>query len=297
MLFFEGCDHCKYPLMTSHTAPSQFRSSVPRIRQIVTGKRNLVMGQMLGGTAIANVENLTEHLWGLLIAHHCQGPREWKPGESLFLQQLTNQLAIAIQQADLHQRLQQANQELERLSNTDALTRVANRRRFDARLEQEWQRARRNRQPLALILCDIDYFKQYNDTYGHPSGDACLVAVAQALNHCLKRATDSLARYGGEEFAAILPNTNAAGAVDLVQAMQRAIAALDIRHHSHRSARRVTLSFGVAVLTPRLQISVQTLIDQADQALYQAKATGRNRYTLVSAPDFPVPENGPKNHD
>lgn len=225
-----------------------------------------------------------DHLWGLLIAHHCQGPRQWQESESRLLQQLAHQLALAIQHAELHQQLQAANQELEQISNTDALTQVHNRRYFDQHLLRTLHQARQTQHPLALILCDIDYFKQYNDTYGHPAGDTCLMAVAQALQQCLKRPTDVLARYGGEEFAIILPHTNLSGAIAVVQQIQRAIAALHLHHSAHPSSQWVTLSFGLVARVPTGRTSPQALIDQADQALYQAKAAGRNRYCCAALP-------------
>jgi diguanylate cyclase (GGDEF)-like protein/PAS domain S-box-containing protein len=222
-----------------------------------------------------------DRLWGLLIAHHCQGPRQWLPAESRLLQQLAGRLAIAIQQSELHQQLQSTNQLLERLSNTDGLTQVANRRRFDAVLVHEWQRSRRTQQPLALILCDIDYFKLYNDTYGHPQGDICLTRVAGALKQCLKRSVDCIARYGGEEFAAILPNTDLAGAVAMVQTMQQAIADLRLEHRANPSGNIVTLSFGIAAMDAHYPAAAEsTLLERADQALYRAKQAGRNGYAI-----------------
>jgi diguanylate cyclase (GGDEF)-like protein/PAS domain S-box-containing protein len=224
-------------------------------------------------------------LWGLLVAHQCQTPRPWQDSEIRLLQQLVNQLAIAIQHAELHDQLRVANEELENLSNTDALTRVNNRRCFDQNLVDALYHARWAQQPLALILCDIDYFKQYNDTYGHPAGDACLVAVAKALEQCLKRPTDFLARYGGEEFAVILPNTDLAGAIAVVEEMQQTIAALNLDHQSHRSTFLITLSFGITARVPHGHTTSQTLLDQADQALYGAKAAGRNNYRCFSDPE------------
>jgi diguanylate cyclase (GGDEF)-like protein/PAS domain S-box-containing protein len=223
-----------------------------------------------------------QHPWGLLIAHHCREPRPWQTTEGRLLQQLTHQLALAIQHAELHHRLQTANQELETISNTDALTQIHNRRYFDQSLADALTQAHWAHQSLALILCDIDHFKQYNDTYGHPAGDACLVAVAKALQQCLKRPTDCLARYGGEEFAVILPHTDLAGAISVVQEMQQAIAALNIDHKAHQSSSQVTLSFGITALVPNYQTSPQVIIDQADQALYDAKAEGRNDYRCFS---------------
>jgi diguanylate cyclase (GGDEF)-like protein/PAS domain S-box-containing protein len=222
-------------------------------------------------------------VWGLLITHACATPRRWQPDELDLLQQVAEQLAIALHQAELHQQLQTANQELERISNTDALTQIANRRYFDRSLAQEWQRAQREQMPLALILCDIDFFKQYNDTYGHPAGDVCITAVAQVLQGCLHRSGDCLARYGGEEFAVILPHTDQMGAETMARKMQRAIAALNLPHAAHPTAQRITLSFGLAMALPQTGLSPQDLLSRADQALYQAKQTGRNRVCLAPA--------------
>jgi diguanylate cyclase (GGDEF)-like protein len=222
-------------------------------------------------------------VWGLLITHACATPRRWQPDELDLLQQVAEQLAIALYQAELHQQLQAANQELERISNTDALTQIANRRYFDRSLAQEWQRAQREQMPLALILCDIDFFKQYNDTYGHPAGDVCITAVAQVLQGCLHRSGDCLARYGGEEFAVILPHTDQMGAETMARKMQRAIAALNLPHAAHPTAQRITLSFGLAMALPQTGLSPQNLLSRADQALYQAKQTGRNRVCLAPA--------------
>jgi len=220
-------------------------------------------------------------VWGLMIVHACATCRHWEPDELELLQQVAHQLAIALQQSELHQRLLAANQELAHLSTTDSLTQIANRRRFDDILTAEWQRAYREQRELTLVLCDIDYFKQYNDTYGHPAGDACLIAVAQALQHCVNRTTDCVARYGGEEFAIILPHTHLEGAIVIVQTMQAAIAALNIHHSTHPISPRVTLSFGITVADPHQVLNWAELIRGADRALYQAKQTGRDRYAVV----------------
>jgi diguanylate cyclase (GGDEF)-like protein/PAS domain S-box-containing protein len=218
-------------------------------------------------------------LWGLLIAHHCQGPRQWQGLEIELLVQLTTQVAIAIQQSELYQQLQAANHELDRLSTTDALTQIANRRRFDAYLEQECARLRSG-VPLALILCDVDYFKPYNDAYGHLAGDDCLAQVAQVIQATVGRPSDLVARYGGEEFAIVLPSTCYQGAVHLVNCIQQALAQRQLPHSGSRVDQYVTLSFGVAIAG--LPTTPQALIDCADRALYQAKAEGRNRYAVSS---------------
>lgn len=223
------------------------------------------------------------HLWGLLIVHACREYRQWQTSEAQFLQQLADQLAIAIQQAVLYEQLWQANQQLQHLATHDALTQVANRRTFNEHLNQEWLRLAREQRPLALIFADIDYFKQYNDTYGHPAGDVCLTAVAQTLSQTLKRPADFIARYGGEEFVIVLPNTRAQGAVKLVQTIQAEIERLNFPHAgSALAAQRITLSFGITWTIPLPTEAAQSLLERADQALYQAKNQGRDRYVVLA---------------
>ena len=178
--------------------------------------------------------------------------------------------------------LQKANEELQRLAALDDLTQIANRRRFDDRLTQEWRRARRERKPLAVIICDIDFFKDYNDTYGHLKGDDTLHDVAQAINNTLKRPMDMVARYGGEEFAVVLPNTNIKGAMRVANEVKAAIDALGIDHTASKVHSKVTLSFGVAAVIPSPKKSPKILVEAADQALYQAKNQGRNRIVKIA---------------
>ncbi|MEA5449735.1 diguanylate cyclase, partial [Leptolyngbya sp. CCNP1308] len=151
-------------------------------------------------------------LWGMLLAYHSQSPHPWATSELDVLKRLATQLAIAIQQSQLYQHIQTVNRQLEHLATHDGLTQLANRRSFDINLQQEWNRLLRVQAPLSLILCDIDYFKPYNDTYGHPAGDVCLQQVAQALEQVAQRPADLVARYGGEEFVLVLPDTDQAGA-------------------------------------------------------------------------------------
>jgi diguanylate cyclase (GGDEF)-like protein len=173
--------------------------------------------------------------------------------------------------------LQQANYELERLATLDSLTQIANRRRFDQYLEQEWQRLSREQQPLSLILCDIDYFKRYNDHYGHPMGDDCLQQVAQIMADVIKRPADLLARYGGEEFAVILPQTSRWGAVQVAEALRSAIQRQQLQHRDSPISDYVSLSVGVASFFPTVDGVPKDLILAADQALYEAKQQGRDR--------------------
>ena len=178
------------------------------------------------------------------------------------------------------QALAEANRELQRLSKVDGLTQLPNRRHLDEYLEQQWARLGRTRQPLALILCDVDHFKSYNDSYGHQAGDDCLRAIAAELRDSLKRPGDLAARYGGEEFLLILPETDAAGALHLTEAIRLAVRKRAIEHAHSTAANRITLSFGVAVQMPGPGTSIEKLVAAADRALYAAKQAGRNRVVL-----------------
>ena len=168
---------------------------------------------------------------------------------------------------------------LEQLASHDGLTAVANRRSFDETLAAQWRRAQRESATLSLLMIDVDHFKRYNDQYGHQAGDRCLQAIAGALAKVVGRPGDLLARYGGEEFAVILASTGEEGAVMVAQRVLEAAAALAIAHDSVEG-KRVTVSVGVATVLPELGVHPETLIASADQALYQAKHAGRNRYCV-----------------
>ncbi|SHH12908.1 diguanylate cyclase [Massilia sp. CF038] len=174
------------------------------------------------------------------------------------------------------QKLAAANIELERLAALDALTGIANRRRFDAALAAEWQRGQRERSTLSLLICDVDCFKAYNDELGHPAGDLCLKKVAAVLTENLKRPADLAARYGGEEFALLLPDTPAAGALAVAESCRSHLEALALAHGG-AAAGVVTMSIGVATLIPGPDGSPAQLVAGADSAMYEAKNGGRNR--------------------
>ena len=179
----------------------------------------------------------------------------------------------------MHERtaaLAEANRQLEALAVTDGLTGIANRRHFDSTLALEWARAQRSQQPLALLMLDVDLFKDYNDHYGHQAGDETLRAIAQVLLETTRRAGDLAARYGGEEFAVIAANTGAAAARQLAESLRAAVQHLAIAHALAPQG-HVTVSIGLALLEPGRPVPAQTLIGQADEALYRAKTLGRNR--------------------
>lgn len=175
------------------------------------------------------------------------------------------------------QQLLESNQQLERLAMHDALTGLANRRSFDETLALETRRAQRDGTPLALLMIDIDHFKRYNDTCGHPAGDACLQRVAKVLAACTRRPSDLLARYGGEEMAVILPNTDSGGAAVVAKQMLERLAREAIDHPGSPFG-RVTVSIGASCASGAELDGRQSLIDSADQALYHAKEAGRNRF-------------------
>ncbi len=176
----------------------------------------------------------------------------------------------------LARKLDTANHELKRLSASDGLTGIANRRFFDEYISREWRRARRSATSIAMLMCDVDHFKLYNDTYGHQAGDDCLRQVANAIASNLERASDIAARYGGEEFAVILPETAIGGTLFVAEKIRHAIHQLNIPHSASKLG-RVTLSIGIAAATPDADNSFEDLIKAADQALYKAKDDGRDR--------------------
>ena len=182
--------------------------------------------------------------------------------------------------------LADANIELQKLAALDGLTGIANRRRFDEALRTEWQRGQRDKQPLSLLMCDIDSFKTYNDTYGHLAGDLCLKKAAAVLTEHLKRPADLAARYGGEEFALILPDTELAGALGIAQACRRQLENLRLDSPNAAPYGIVTMSIGVARIVPSPDSSLEKLIERADLALYAAKRGGRNRvYNAAELPE------------
>ena len=182
--------------------------------------------------------------------------------------------------------LRQQTEEMRLFSNTDGLTGIANRRRFGEYIEGELRRAHRTERSLSLILFDIDHFKRFNDTYGHPAGDHCLKSIAETAGACLRRPADLIARYGGEEFAVILPETGSAGALALAEEIRQAAERMELRGDDNSPSRNVTLSLGIACWEPGDETTLSRLIAKADLALYRAKAGGRN-CSVVFTEDVP----------
>lgn len=174
-------------------------------------------------------------------------------------------------------KLAEANRTLKKLSSLDGLTGIANRRSFDEVLHKEWNRSIRSGKSLGLIMLDIDFFKLYNDHYGHQGGDDCLKQVASGLASAVHRDSDFLARYGGEEFSAILPDTDIKGAANVAEEMRLAIKDLKIEHAKSKVDDIVSISIGVSAVIPQRDTDSEILIAAADQALYKAKEAGRNR--------------------
>ena len=202
---------------------------------------------------------------------------------------------VARARMETHLALKRRTDELLRLTQTDELTGLANRRMFDLVLEREWKRAVRNQMPLALLMIDVDHFKAYNDAYGHPQGDACLKQVATAMRSVSQRAGDQAARYGGEEFAMLLPHTTLRDAGVVADRLHQALRGCNIPHMAAGPTGRLTVSIGVSALEmpprfnhngaltevpPVLPMASPSLIGAADLALYQAKASGRNQTAL-----------------
>lgn len=214
-------------------------------------------------------------LWGKLAAFEVTKCRLWQNWEKEFLRELMNKIGVAIQQAELYQKVKSQ-------ATIDDLTGLANRRQFMTVLNKEWQRLARENKPLSLIICDIDYFKSYNDTYGHPLGDETLKSIAQVLKIAAQRSSDLAARYGGEEFALVLPNTDQEGAMVVAEKIRLETENLKIPHQKSRISQYVTMSLGIATIIPHNTIDYTNLVKTADKALYKAKFQGRNQ----SCPDL-----------
>ena len=188
---------------------------------------------------------------------------------------------LLVRQA-MEKKLLEMNERLSKLAALDSLTQIANRRTFEKFFASEWLRGKRDKQPLSLVMCDIDYFKLYNDSLGHQSGDICLKKVAQAILNTVMRPADLVARYGGEEFAVILPQTPAQNALQVAQTIRQKVTKLAIPHPESKVSDYVSLSLGVSCVIPQPKYTTKQLLVTADKALYQAKKQGRDRAILIT---------------
>ncbi|HSB98072.1 MAG TPA: diguanylate cyclase, partial [Spongiibacteraceae bacterium] len=190
--------------------------------------------------------------------------------------------ALVTQVQRQQDQLQAQSMEMQRLSYNDGLTGLANRRRFDQAMTINWALAQRNQTPLALLMCDVDYFKRYNDHYGHLRGDEALRKVAAIIKRIITRQSDVAARYGGEEFAILLPDTDEEGAKGIAERLQKELLAAGIPHADSQTSPLLTASIGISSFIPTAQQQPRELIQRADEALYAAKAAGRNCIMLAS---------------
>ncbi len=204
----------------------------------------------------------------------------WQAGGVDFIHKPIN-VVTTKHRVTTHLKLKEQSDLLLQLAFQDGLTQLANRRYFDQNLEKEWLRGIRSKSPIALTMIDIDHFKQFNDFYGHQEGDDCLRQVAQALRIAINRPDDMVARYGGEEFCCLLPNTDIKGAELVASNIKTAVNNLAIPHKKSSVSDRVTLSMGVAVMTPDHTNQACELIKNADELLYQAKNSGRSTIALA----------------
>ncbi len=187
---------------------------------------------------------------------------------------------------EMRNQLNKLNKELETLSQRDSLTHLYNRRTFNELSTKEWLRAGRTKKSISLLMLDIDHFKQYNDHYGHPAGDRCLIKVSKALEDTLKRPTDIVARYGGEEFVVLLPDTDLAGAEIVAEKLRSAIEDLDIHHEMSDTAEVITTSIGLCSSDYTTGFKIAALFKPSDQLLYKSKADGRNCVSSDTAQQF-----------
>ena len=244
---------------------------------------------------------------GLVLAGHYRTPRVWNEDDRELLGNVAAHLGVALNQAYLLKQerhnseqlklrnvalsqqeaeLRSLNAQLHQWATRDALTLLSNRRAFDEEIQRLWDMTQTPNPQIGLLMCDVDYFKRYNDNYGHPAGDECLRQVAGVLRRALPRSTDFAARYGGEEFVVVLPGTDEDGAIAVASRILALLAEEKIPHAYSELGDHLTLSIGVACLIPKEGTQPQILMDLADQALYDAKSKGRNRYCALGPKDL-----------
>jgi diguanylate cyclase (GGDEF)-like protein len=255
------------------------QGNILRYSQAQLGPEELVqvLAKTFPGAWMLAPLRVSQMTWGML---HCIQKDDWQDWQEEVASAIADKLAIAVQQSLLYEQVQAANYQLRELALIDSLTQVPNRRYFDDYLHQEWRRTLRESTSLSLILCDVDFFKPYNDTYGHQKGDETLRAIAKALKNTVQRPGDVVARYGGEEFGIILPATTSIGAARISEEIQRSVSYLAIPHEPSEVSQYVTLSLGIASIQPQQPLSPEQIVEHADRALYQAKRQGRNQFCI-----------------
>jgi diguanylate cyclase (GGDEF)-like protein len=242
----------------------------------------LLIGSYIRRTIVTPVTHLVKHAELVTAGNYATRTGIQTRNELAALAAGFNDMSAAIE-SDIAKRekieadLLEAKNALEALAHLDGLTNLPNRRHFDDKMETEWRRALRARQPLAVLMMDLDYFKGYNDHYGHGAGDECLKQVSAALAREPVRPGDLVARYGGEEFVAILPATDLEGAHLAAERLRSHVESLALPHERSQAARHVTVSIGCASILPSPENSPASLLEAADRMLYQAKTQGRNR--------------------
>lgn len=268
------------------TQPSTLSRDIENWRARWSGSWLLIPVQKCATQGAISLKSASQH-WGI-FALALEDNQDWSEAAIADVQSIALELSTAIAHGSQYQELLTTNRELQKLALSDGLTSLANRRRFDEYVEGEWQRLSREQQPLSLILCDIDRFKLFNDTFGHPAGDRCLIHIARALLKVPQRPADLVARYGGEEFAIVLPNTDTQGAWRIAQNIHDNIEALRIAHADSNIEPYVTVTMGVSTIIPGQSNTTQTLVQASDIALYYAKQQGRNR-TYINGHHNTVP--------
>ncbi|OCQ97959.1 response regulator receiver protein [Oscillatoriales cyanobacterium USR001] len=247
---------------------------------------------------------VSNQLWGLLILHQCSTSRQWQKSEIDLIKVIITQIAIAIQQSELNQQLQKVQEKLQQLALLDPLTLIANRSRFDEYLLSEWQRNLHKKTPISVIIWQIDFFKQYNDTYGYSAGDRCLKQIATTIRSTVNLSGALIARYNGGEFAAILPNTETESALLIVEEIRFRIKALEIPHTNSKISKFVTISYGIASTIPDRNSSPAQMISDAENALCKTKKARLSNHPKVSSHPLNLPnhfasnqpQNSKKNH-
>ena len=250
---------------------------------LVTGAGSVYIARYV----LSNIKNLNSYMHdisrGDLTIRTCVSGKDEFLTLNSYMNNMVRTLSRQIEsQKRTNQELAEKNKKLDRLANVDGLTRIANQRYFTEIMQREWDRLNREKQPLSLLFLDIDFFKPYNDHYGHQAGDDCLRTVGDILENVTRRPADIAARYGGEEFVVLLPNTPSEGAQQIALEIQNSLMEEEIPHEKSEVSPYLTCSIGVATTVPSNESSADSLVDEADKAMYEAKKQGRNRIVVSS---------------